>query len=60
MTDTTPPADFVTRRSVYLVVDPRGGPVQSFLRERAYEYARNTGGLVTVLPVYVDNPEDAR
>lgn len=55
------PADYPVRDGwVYLVVDPQGGPVQSFPRERAYEYARNTGGVVAKLTVYTDNPEEAR
>jgi len=55
-----PPTDFATGDNVYIVVDPAGGPVRSFPRERAFEYARNTGGLVARLPVVSDRPEDAR
>ncbi len=45
---------------IYLVVDPRGGPVQSFPRERAYEYAANTGCVVARLPAVSNNRDDAR
>jgi hypothetical protein len=46
-------------RRIYLVVDPRGGPVWSTAdRDRAYELARNTGQWVTVLGTFSDaNPE---
>lgn len=55
------PADYPVRDGcVYLVVDPEGGPVRSFPRDRAYEYARNTGGVVAKLTVYTDTPEEAR
>lgn len=55
-----PLAYFEPRDHVYLVIDPRGGPVQSFPRERAYEYARNTGSIVARVEVVSDRPEEAR
>ncbi len=52
--------DYQTRDHVYLVIDPTGGPVRSFPRERAYEYARNTGSVVARVGVVSDRPEDAQ
>lgn len=50
--------DYLTGRKVYLVVDERLGPVQGTTdRERAYEYAANTGQVVAVLDVATDNSE---
>ncbi len=62
MTTDLPDADDYTIPStwIYLVVDPRGGPVQSFPRERAYEYAANTGGVVARVPAVSNNRDDAR
>lgn len=56
------PHDWPVRgRRIYLVVDPRGGPVVGFAdRDRAYELARNTGQWVTVLPTFSDaNPDES-
>ncbi len=55
-------ADYeIPGRYVWLVTDPRGGPVQSFTdRDRAYKYARNTGSWVTRLPTHTLDPEEAR
>ncbi len=48
-------------RWVYLVVNPEGGKVHGTAdRDRAYELARNTGQLVTKLPVDTDRAEEAR
>ncbi len=45
---------------VYLVIDPHGRPVRSFPRDRAYEYAANTGGVVARLPVVTNNRDNAQ
>lgn len=55
-----PAGEVETGERVYLVIDPRGGAVQSFPRERAYEYASNTGSVVARVDVVSDKPEDAQ
>lgn len=51
----------IPSRYVWLVTDPQGGPVKSFAdRDRAYEYARNTGCWVTRLPTHTLDRDEAR
>lgn len=57
MTDPATGHDYtVPNARIYLVTDPRGGPVQSFPRERAFDYARNTGHVVARVDTVTDHP----
>lgn len=54
-----PAGEVETGERVYLVIDPEVGPVKSFPRERAYQYAANTGSIVARADVVSLDPTAA-